>query len=65
MATSDAQKRATAKYQKERVEEIKFRVPKGEKAIIQEYAKRRGESVNSFLRRAVNLAIRTDTEVKE
>lgn len=54
MAPSEAQKRATAKWQKEKVEELKFRVPKGEKAMIQEHAKARGESTNSFIYRAIN-----------
>ena len=49
MPTTEAQKRATAKWQTERVEEIKFRVPKGQKAIIQEHAAQQGESVNAFM----------------
>lgn len=53
MPTTEAQKRATAKWQTERVEEIKFRVPKGQKAIIQEHAAQHGESVNAFIYRAV------------
>ena len=53
MAPSVAQKRATAKWQREKVEEIKFRVPKGQKAIIHEHVAKRGESVNAFLNRAV------------
>ena len=57
MAPSEAQKRATAKWQKEKVEEIKFRVPMGEKERIQTYAKSRGESTNSFIYRAINETI--------
>lgn len=60
MAPSEAQKRATAKWQKEKVEELKFRVPKGEKAMIQEHAKSRGESTNSFIYRAINETIERD-----
>ena len=55
--TTEAQKRATAKWQTERVEEIKFRVPKGQKAVIQEYAAQQGESVNAFIYRAVTEAM--------
>ena len=57
MAPSEAQKRATAKWQKEKVEEIKFRVPMGEKERIQAYAKFCGESTNAFIYRAINEAI--------
>lgn len=52
MAPSDAQRRAISKWQKEKVEEIKFRVPKGTKEIIQMHATRHQESVNAFLLRA-------------
>ena len=57
MPTTEAQKRATAKWQTERVEEIKFRVPKGQKVIIQEHAAQQGESVNAFIYRAVSEAM--------
>lgn len=62
MAISDARRRANEKWQREKVEEIKFRVPKGQKVIIQEHAAKRGESVNSFLNRAVAEAIERDKE---
>ena len=60
MAPSEAQKRATAKWQREKVEEIKFRVPKGRKAFVQEHASAQGESVNAFLNRAVEETIKRD-----
>ena len=62
MATSEAQRRATAKFQKEKVEDIRFRVPMGRKAIIQEHAKKRGESVNAFINRAVNETMERDND---
>lgn len=62
MAPSDAQKRATQKWQQEKVEEIKFRVPKGQKQIIQEHAAHCGESVNAFLNRAVAEAMARDKQ---
>ena len=58
--TSEAQRKAIAKWQKEKVEEIKFRVPVGQKAIIKAHAESCGESVNSFLFRAVNETIARD-----
>ncbi len=51
--TSESVLRAVKKYQQEKLEEIKFRVPKGEKARIQAYAKANGESTNAFIYRVV------------
>lgn len=33
MSVSEAQKRATLKWQKEKTDEVRFRVPKGERAL--------------------------------
>lgn len=60
MAPSEAQKRATAKWQKEKVEEIKFRVPKGDRGRIQEHAQAQGESTNAFIFRAVHETMERD-----
>lgn len=60
MAISDARRRANEKWQKEKAEDIKFRVPKGKKFLIQEHTKKTGESVNAFLNRAVDEAIAND-----
>ena len=38
MSVSEAQKRATLKWQKEKTDEVRFRVPKGERARIQAHA---------------------------
>ena len=54
MPVSEARRRANEKWLKEKVEDIRFRVPMGQKAIIQEHAKKRGESVNAFINRAVS-----------
>lgn len=53
MAT-DAQRRARDKWLAEKVEEIKFRVPIGKKAVIREYAGKGGETVNGLLNRLVD-----------
>ena len=37
------------RYLKEKVDEFKIRVPKGQKQIIQEFAKSRGKSLNAFV----------------
>ncbi len=57
MAFTEAKKRANEKYLKEKLEGITFRVPKGMKAVIQEHAKKKGESMNAFILRAVKTMI--------
>lgn len=54
MAVSKAQREATNKYLKEKVEEIKIRVPKGKKEKIQEYATSLGKSTNEFINNAID-----------
>ena len=60
MPVLESQKKARDKWLKEKVEDIRFRVPMGRKAIIQEHAKKRGESVNAFINRAVNETMKRD-----
>ena len=62
MATTEAQRRANKKFLKEKVEDIRFRVPMGRKSEIQAHAKKRGESVNAFINRAVNETMERDGE---
>ena len=62
MATSPAQLRATKKYLKEKLDEIKVRVPKGQREVIQQHAARQGESVNGFITRAVKEAMERDNK---
>jgi len=62
MAPTDAQKRARDKWLNEKVEDIRFRVPKGQKVVIQEHAAKQGESVNAFINRAVDETIQRDRE---
>lgn len=47
--TSEAQRRATEKYIKERTDEIKIRVPKGMKAEIKARAEAEGKSINTYI----------------
>ena len=65
MALTEAQKRARDKWLTEKVEDIRFRVPKGKKAIIQEHAAKLGESVNAFINRAVDEAIAHDLDTQK
>ena len=54
MAYSDAQNKATQKYIKENLEEVRFRVRKGEKAILQQAAKEAGQSMAQYVIQAIN-----------
>ena len=60
MAYSEAMLRAIKKYEEEKVERITLRVPKGKKEIIQQFSSQRGESVNNFINRAIDEAMRKD-----
>ena len=62
MAVSQLRLKSNKKYLNEKLEEIKFRVPIGNKARIQEHAKVQGESTNAFIYRAVNEAMERDKQ---
>lgn len=61
MAYSEAQKRATMKYNAAAYDRIELRVPKGRKASIDAHAKAKGESVNGL----VNALLRADMGISE
>lgn len=50
---TDARRRASSKYLKESVENIALRVPKGYKDRIKAIAKEQGESVNEYIKIAI------------
>ena len=54
---SKAQQKAVNKYMKENYDRINLLLPKGKKAVIQDYAASHGESVNGFINRAVDEAM--------
>ena len=56
--TSDAQKKASAKYETEKTDNIRFRVPKGKRELIHTCAEKNGESVNAMLNRLVDREIK-------
>lgn len=49
MAITEAQKRATEKWQKENYEFIKVRLNKGQKEIIKRKAEAEGKSINQYI----------------
>ena len=53
MAISEARHRANEKWNAKAYDEIKVRVPKGDKHRIQAYVQERGETVNGFINRLI------------
>ena len=63
MAVSKANQRAVAKYMKANYDDIKVRVPKGQRDIIKAHADRYDNgSVNAFIQRAIAETIARDEE---
>ena len=62
---TEARKKANEKYLKESVEDIRIRVPKGDKAKVQEHAATMGESMNSFVVRAIDETKERDNQKQE
>lgn len=62
---SDAQRRATEKYNRGNYDEIKLRVRKGEKELLRKHAKRHYQSMNAFLNRAIRMAVEYDLKQDE
>ena len=59
---TDARRKANAKYLKEAVEDVRIRVPKGQKAIIKAHAESPEESMNAFVVRAIDETLERDNE---
>ena len=53
MPYSEAQKKAVKKYNEKSYDEIKLRVKKGNKEIIQKYAESKNETVNKMINRLI------------
>ena len=60
MATNESQRKASKKYIAGKIDEIKFRVPKGEREMLKKHAAKMGESVNGFIYRAVKETMERD-----
>ena len=56
---SAAQRKATDKYL-EKLDEMKIRVPAGQKAAVKAHAESMGESLNGFLSRAITETMERD-----
>lgn len=57
----EQRKKANQKYLAG-LDEIKLRVPKGQKEVIKAHADRNGESVNGFISRAIDETMKRDQE---
>lgn len=57
---SKAQQKAVAKYMKNNYDEIKVRVEKGKREIIKAAAEQAGESVNGYIKKAVDQRMERD-----
>ena len=53
MVYSEAQKEATARYNKKAYDRISVVVPKGQREVIASAARAQGKSVNQFIREAM------------
>ena len=57
---NEAAKRATIKYQKEHLEQLNIKFPKGFKANLTSHTELTGEAVAAFVRRAIEETIARD-----
>lgn len=66
MPVTKAQQNAVAKYRKNNYDQLKVEVKKGQKEIIQAHAAEHGESLNSFVNKAIYEKIERDNaKIKE
>lgn len=54
MPYTDAQKEATARYNKKNYDRISVVVPKGQRQVIADFAAKQGKSLNRFIRDAID-----------
>ena len=59
--STDAMRKAIKKYQTEKVDDIRIRVPKGRKEEIKAHAENQGESLNGFVVRAIDETMQRDS----
>lgn len=62
---SVAKVRANTRYTHNHYDEIKVRVPKGQKKVITEFAKSKGKSVNRFISDAIIRAMIEESDLDD
>ena len=61
MTVSKAQQKATAKYIKNNYDDMKIRIKKGAKQLIETAAKAQNESINGYVKKAIQTRYAADT----
>lgn len=61
---TEARKRANEKYNAKAYDRINIAIPKGEKETIRDHAEQQGESVNGFIKRAIDETMKRDKAAK-
>jgi len=64
MSISDAQKRASRKYNEKAYDRIELKVIKGKKTELQAHAESKGESLNGFINRSIDETMERDNARK-
>lgn len=64
MAKTKTSSKVKDRYNAKAYDTITLRVPKGHKEIVQTHVKKRGESVNGFINRAIDETIERDNIVE-
>lgn len=62
MRYSDAQKEATARYNKKAYDRIDIVVPKGRRQVIKDFAASQGKSLNRFINDAIDFQMNLSGE---
>ena len=57
MGYTEAQKEATARYNKKAYDRIDIIVPKGKREVIKRFARKQGKSTNRFINDAIDKAM--------
>jgi predicted HicB family RNase H-like nuclease len=57
MGYTEAQKEATARYNKKAYDRIDVIVPKGKREVIKRFARKQGKSTNRFINEAIDKAM--------
>jgi len=58
MGYTEAQKEATARYNKKAYDRIDVIVPKGKRKVIKDFAQKQGKSTNRFINDAIDKAMK-------
>ena len=64
MKYSDAQKEATARYNKKAYDRIDVVVKKGQRQVIKEFAARQGKSLNRFICDAIEYQMNKESKTE-